>query len=335
MSQENREAPGAAAVYLFPFVISTVQGLRTNERIEIGDYTLRLYSPFVHGEGDEPSLTQVNWEYVPFTRWSRQPDEPMKWVRSSGLKRDWESDSTDADALRIDFYPQETLNDNTAFDVGEQLVGLLRHRTQQWWIGRDVRFARPWLRNTTPVDSAGGLSRGKRSVAGYAMNIGTSGYERLLTEGRFVAMAKDLEEGNTIPLYSDLLLDSHYYHAIRNTRRSVLAASMGCEAAINARVAEEADSRGLEFQTLRRQLDSSDLLANMTDRCERVFGHSFAEERPDDFRILEHMWEVRGSLAHGKELSIASNDISDGSEEGARIEIVKSARVFSQWILTI
>lgn len=331
---EETQSPGEAAIYLFPFIISSQQGMRARHQVDVGEATLRFYAPFVHSEGDEPDLEQVAWKYVPFPPSTRTPSEPMPEFRTPGIKRNWNEPSVDADAIRVDYYPLDAVDD-MGFEVGERLVGLIRQVTEQWWVGRDIRFARTWLRNTTPIDTAGGLASGKKKVGFYATNIGTVGYESLLTPDRFESACRNLAAGEEPLLYRDLVLDAHYFHAIRNTRRSVLAATMACEAAINYRVAQEAESRGVEYNVLGRRIDSSNLEKNMASGCERLFGRSFKEDCPDDYRVLQHMWRKRGTLGHGQRTSIATDEISDGSEEGVRIEIVKRARNFLSWIESV
>ena len=317
---------GVAALFLPPFTLHSDAVGAAPVKVQRGRRLFRVYWPHVDSGRAGPLLRQVQLENIPFMDGVPPFSGTLPTMETQGIDRDWGCPAIFADALRIDCYPASAFD--SADELGRQFYSLVRFHTRQWWVGRDRRFEEPLCRNALSIDSRGGLPT-SGYIEGVAKSIGLIGYERLLTPDLFKCACVDLSEHREVPFFWDLLLDAHYFHALGDTRMTVLHLAMACENAIRALVGLGENS-GLPVHVEHRH--SSSLEKNLRN-LRGSEGTSFETERPGSFGTLVQTWRARHGPAHGSGVQVRlPEDPGDPTPGASRALMIRAALSLFAWL---
>lgn len=100
-------------------------------------------------------------------------------------------------------------------------------------------------------------------------------------------------------LHMELLVDAWAALGHRNERRAVIEGAIACEAAVKAAFFgfDTVAANALEFleEKARAKLP---VIQYLHSAAKRVFGRSFKEEMPDEYKCIESLFSVRNKAAH-------------------------------------
>lgn len=300
---------GAAELFVFPYLIHASPGPVTPVTIAVGGGTQTIYWPFVHDGRDAPELRRPLWTVIPVPPGMPSIPAATPALDSAGALWKWRTRTIYANAMRIDFHP--AMESDVVATNAARLMGLCRWYTGQWWITRDNRFHDTPMPMSLAIDDSGApvgeLVTTHRIVA-------KIGFEKPLTENLFAEVGRAYTLGQVIPLHMELFFDSVYAHAVADGRRAVLDGAGACDAAVWHACSTWAKAKGIPASVARRPLKPSSLTYNLESGLPRLIARSFAEERPNAFRILSDLWRLRGHVAHGKAISLSMSDTATFSK---------------------
>ncbi|HEX6041065.1 hypothetical protein [Longimicrobium sp.] len=213
-----------------------------------------------------------------------------------------------------------------------RLMRLFRWWTSQWWITRDRSFMEAPLRAALSINE---LGEPLNQLYGYATNIGTLGYERLLDETIFTRVCQAFAIGRDIPISAGAFLDSIYSHSLQNTRQSLFEASIACESAIQEAAAHHAATLQVPVEELERSLKGSDLLFNLDRGVKSILGRSFREDCPEQYDWIRKLWAARGRVAHGKSALIVHDGQRRTPTPEDRVAMIHSVHRLFFWFQSI
>ena len=320
---------GCAVIFLPPFTVHADATASPPVKIKWGQGLFRIYWPHVNEGGSSPTIRQADLLNIPYLAGvaGLRSTPPTIGVR---MEPNWNRPSILADALRIDCYPEAAVDECRI--VGRRFYSLLRFFTRQWWITRDRRFEEPVCRNWITVDSRGAPGRTVQ-LTGEQRVHGRFGYEGLLNADLFGEVCAGIEANTVVPFYWDLLLDANYFHAVDDTRMTVLSAAMACENVLVELVDVKPRNRLKEGMVYAARFDASSLEKNLREHLRKVGCPSFAEAHPRAVSVLAQAWRARHTHAHGRRGGPPlAKDATNESEGGSRILIVRAVLTLFDWI---
>ncbi len=345
---------GTALLYTFPFLIyvDSQSPIKVKEII-IDDTTIRIYPFFRSGKANFIPMPPISVESIPFIEGlniepnnnliiptlaaipSLEKDVNGESIMHLFVKEEFEQFPSimPMDSLRIDLLSREENKDQIVHSSVSKLIQLIRHKTKQWWMEHHttaslLRANFAILKNGFPLEKPWSNAMG-RTVTGDEIPIDEAIWEESIN---------DLEQEKVSPLYALLNLDARYFAAISDFRRAVLDAVIACEQArdihferlwfLKAGDVPFKINRVLSGVNLPVHL-SADLL-KMTNNT-----HSFEIEHPNDFAVIEDLWDARGNIAHGRPNQYRRDGVLNDVNEDKITEFIKSTSRCIKWLESI
>lgn len=330
-------------IYSFPFWLMTysksIPGL---EMIESDALKLRVYPPFRSGTEGWAPMPAINCATLPFLSGRRPRRFPatgylksaamMPIMRIKGIQEEcglvWQIDGVSnsdqltlpMNSLRIDIL---TANDGSSdTDRGDEFVRLfldnLRVLSSQWWITRSVDPIMGWARHGGEIDEYG-TPREDFLWLGKART--TSDKEKVITARMWSEALNLAIRGQKPSLHWELYLDACYFQAAGDYRRMVLDAATACEHAKEL-VFEYAWRHEHSASYKRgRVLQGYALDCHIDKDLNKLIGRSYKTEQPDNYAVIEDLWDARGNVGHGNDAFYRSDGaiVAVGRDNSNRI----------------
>jgi hypothetical protein len=113
-----------------------------------------------------------------------------------------------------------------------------------------------------------------------------------------------LQRPRAAELFEELLSDAQTAWFAGNLRRSVLELAVACEVLVKRRFFSEQSPAGGAFEYLEDQGQARVRVVELVDRVYlEVFGSSFRNDHPDEYRDVDYLFRCRNKVAHRGELS--------------------------------
>lgn len=279
---------GGAYLFQFPFDIYIADEPFEIQTSYVDGTQVTIYPIFRNAA---PEISRVEPENMPFRPGTVPPTFNKVGVKSITMNYDW---GWRADALRLDFQPDR--GPEFATQIAEQLIGLVRWWTAQWWIGRDRRHTEDYLRNWFSINEVGERLSG---INGFASTYGRFGNEQLLDLQKFRNIRGNITHGRHIPLSWDTFFDGIYFRATLQLRRSVLETAIACEAKIVEEAQRISARDGISNSRRSKALSSDDFSVKLDKGIQMLVGRRFRDEAPEEFDKLKLLRTARGNVAHG------------------------------------
>ncbi len=196
---------------------------------------------------------------------------------------------------------------NLADSLAVELLHLLRWKTDQWWIMRSIHPLLGYARNQMPVDHRGAPAPSDHLPTPHS-NMHTSwGFERAITSETWREAIALWAAGITPPETALIVLDAYYFATTGEIRRAVIDAATACEQAKDEVFQRTWCARSRKPFKRGRLLTGYDLPYHLSRDMNRLLGRSYKLEHPNEFATIENLWDARGNIAHGGELTYKSN----------------------------
>ena len=318
-----QKASGVAHLFSVPFDIIVSPALK-DEYVtsdQSTGATIILYPPFLGVGSKSAAQPQIDLGTVPYKKGTLPPNSDSLRVKLPGISGQL---GIPMDSMRIDIFPDA--GDKYAITIFERLLGLTRWFTYQWWIKRDNRPFRDYLRDSFDINS---VSERVSGVTSTLVSFGLLGHEKPLDEVLFRRIGTSFSLGRHIPMYIDLHLDAIYFHAVGDLRRSVLEEGIACEVLLG-----EAVSTGLNngaFRASTKKVFAGNNFMQHLNIASREVDRSFKTEFPEEYEWLHRLWIARGHVAHGKVPVIPLNQGSKELEASEMLSILDAVTGFIAW----
>jgi hypothetical protein len=294
-----RRAEGHAYLLACPFEIEIAAGDGPICPISVAGRSATVYWPFRNNSEPSSPPRWINLARIP-----RRPHTEPPHLRAPipiGTPQP-RPGVVAADSLRIDVYgPDAESQSEFVRELALRLLGLMRHRTRQWWIKRPNREGEDLIRNEFAINHRGELAGGV--TAGILVEP-RRGSEQPLAFGEFKGLCDALASGDEIPLAWDLFYDALFFimatHGGKDVRRAVIDAANACEVGVLAAASRVGAARNLSARKILNHLRTYDLIFNLRYGIPKLAGRSFLTESPDNYRLVHKLWRHRGSIAHGR-----------------------------------
>lgn len=294
----GRSRAGTACLFLFPFdIFHNVGGLPVEAVFRGG--AIRVYPPFSNDPDGRLPHVQVRLESIPRLIGTVAPHVDAPRLSNMWLQTNFGGGASRADALRIDLLG--SVGAGSAAAYVDRFLELARMLSLQWWITRDRRFDEAYLRNTFVINQLGERLEG---IAVQTMLSGQVGIERPLTRPVFEGIVEAAAREKRSPLSIMSACDAFYFFTIGDMRRFVVEAAIACETLLTEHAHHNATTLGVTPGVIKQEIDKSKFDRRLDAGCARVFGRSFATERPVATGWLEALWIGRNNAAHGKPLVV-------------------------------
>ena len=316
--------------YPFWFFVDTASKPTVVE-ITIKNTLVRFYPPFRSAPANFISMPFINPHNIPINNKTRlRVDAKIKDMAAipllrenegitmrTTLTREWKNPPAKfpMDSIRIDILGD--IEGNEPEELSVKLINQLRWRSRQWWIGRSSDVSSGHIRNSFDISTEGepisildGIAKG-RTVAGFEIAIDDSVWQ---------ASINDIKDTVEAPLYDVLLLDSYYFAAAKDIRRSVLDLATACEV-----------TKNITFERLNLQKDGTDLLKHLSITLEKQINRSYEKEENANYSIIKDLWIARGNIAHGK-IEYRYNGQTVVIDDRRVIDFAKAAENCVRWL---
>lgn len=291
----SRSKVGMSYLFLFPFDIYHNSGDDLFEVRYQGD-KVRIYPPFANDDEDAPNLRQVTLKHVPRQPQSTPPHIAAPMLNDIELNLTRWQDMRRGDALRVDIFGSDVAA-KPAISFVNCFLNVVRMLTLQWWITRDHRPDRSYLRNSFEINEHGERLQG---VISHAKKYGGFHVEKEMTRELFESAALAASRELDAPLAFLTLCDAIYHHGVSDTRRSIIDAAITTELLLAEEVPRFVADGGGDPQAASKRIDAMEFSDRIDRGMKELLGESFAEEQPQNAEWLEALWIARNNVAHGK-----------------------------------
>lgn len=211
----------------------------------------------------------------------------------------------------------------------DQFLGVLRHCTRQWWLGHSIHGLVGYVRGGFGVDSSGNPLT---EPDGFAGTRTVYGFEQPLTGKMWQDAIARMSDDYEPPEEDVLLLDAYYHLATGDLRRCVIDAATASEQAKDRAFESIWRRRSKEVYKRGRLITGYEIPQHVSADMQRAVGRSFEIDHPDSFEWLEHLWDARGSIAHGGRLHFRSSGAEIRVNGANARSMVRAAEVCLAWL---
>jgi hypothetical protein len=288
----STEAKTTAYVFWYPFDIVVESPLADIYDLDIDSRKVTIYPPFRGRSDSELAIRNVPLSKIPHRRNATSPD--FSWLGAAEITLGHDHNLRRVDSLRIDVPKDEPYE--FAATLAENLIGLIRLFTKQWWIKRGREHPRTHIRHWFHANELGERLAG---VGTFRFFYGRMGFERSLDASTWRAVCEALGRQETIPLSWDIFLDAIYFHSTDDLRRSILEVAISNEIVLAEALNSWHANQRLNESQVKQVLHGNDYTQHLR-RTGALWNRPFESEHPDEFVWTRAAWIARGNVGHGK-----------------------------------
>lgn len=338
-------AAGMALVATYPFWIFVDRSARLEPHtVEIQGVSVRVYPPFRTSPANHLPLPDVKPKAIPFldeaaSRYSSQVALAPLAVVPNLLNGEpnliWGDEWTSGlpclpmDAMRLDVFP--AAGGPVCASVMHRIIGLLRYRTRQWWIGNSLAGMVDTIRCGFFVQADGSPMERPHSRASTSKLFGD---EQCLNAEIWEGVLDELRSERCIPLPSDLLLDARWFAVGGNRHRALLEAAIAAETETKQTFVRVLKRKGIAFKAGKHLRGHS--LADWVDGdLKRVTGLTYRTRSDNKIDWIRRLWSVRGRIAHGLPAAYLANKRLVEVDDDALIVFLHAAEHLVDWLQSL
>lgn len=262
--------------------------------VELGDTKVNIYAPFLN-ERRPIDDHDIAIESIPAHGRFVHPSKDARPVTGlvSPLMRE-----SGANAMRIDVYSSNTLEENVAELLGN-FLSIVRMYTHQWWVGWSHSVSGAVLSASFDINE-----RGERlgAVYGMASAWGHTFVTVPLSNELFGSACAALQKRSIVPLSWELFHDACYWHAKGDVRRIVLDLATSCEARVWETIDRISQRESVPSKRIKNSLGIIE--GNVIDNVRRATAGTkkYASRTISDLTMdrISLLMVLRGMVAHGK-----------------------------------
>jgi hypothetical protein len=281
-----------AYILWYPFDIVVQRPLLDIFDLNLNGRTVTIYPPFRSRSDSEPAIENVPLVKIPHRPNTAPPG--YAWLNAADITLGCEHNSQRADSLRIDVPKNEPYE--FAATLADDLIGLIRTFTKQWWIKRGREHPRTHIRHWFHANELGERLAG---VGTFRFFYGRMGFERSLDSNSWRAVVDALSRQETVPLSWDIFLDAIYLHSTDDLRRSILEVAISNEVVLNEAANMWRANGRIDKKQVKHLLRGNDYIHHLKS-VGALWNRSLEAEHPNEYQWLVAAWVARGNVAHGK-----------------------------------
>jgi hypothetical protein len=341
-------------IFTFPYWLYTSSSKPPDDVVfQYKDITYKVYKPFRSSPANFSGLPSPKISSIPDIKFkfgehihqfnnlntcsvipNIDRDAEGKFKLSVAHKPLWDTkiEPFPMDSLRIDvnFGKTETISENGLFasNLFTEIIDWTRIITKQWWIGKapntdNLRMILPLDKNGSVIDTPRANLKGRTFT----------GIEKAIDRYNWQIIMKSVKSEEEKPYYELLFLDAHYFFSSGDLRNSILSFSFCLENLLEL-VFKKIWIKNEEKKFKKgRVMSGNNILNHLTVDFERLGEERYDKVDPDNYNLINELWNYRGEIAHGKvDIKSFSNKNLNVSSEEVK-EILGAVKKCKNWLL--